>query len=192
MKKSLFTTSPGKSTMQIVVFIVFSLFTVHGSRFGVHPTLCFGQAEMELIDRVVAVVDNNAITLSALRENYEKTKKAQPEITMAEVLQTMVSRLLLLNDAKRLKFEAKTDEEMMNLYIEMKVKAFVQVKEAEMEEYYRQHEKELKDAPYESVRDKIEEVLTEKEINRLLKQHVEELRKKAYVKIELDEDERAK
>jgi hypothetical protein len=174
--------------MQIVVFIVFSLFTLHSSPFTVHGSLCYGQAETELVDRVVAFVDNNAITLSALRETYEKTKKAQPGITMAEVLQTMVNRLLLLNDARRLKFEAKTDEEMMDLYIEMKVKAFVQVKESAMEEYYRQHEQELKDAPYESVRDKIEEVLTEKETNRLLKQHIEELRKKAYVKIELNDD----
>jgi len=185
MKKSLFTACQVKSTIQIVVFIILSLFTVHGS-------LCFGQAETELIDRVVAFVDSNAITLSALRENYEKTKKAQPGVTMTEVLQTMVNRLLILNDAKRLKFEAKTDEEMINLYMEMKVKAFVQVKEAAMEEYYRQHEQELKGAPYESVRDKIEEVLTEKEINRLLKKDIEELRKKAYVKIELDEDDRAK
>ena len=147
---------------------------------------------MELVDRVAAFVDNNAITLSALRETYEKTRKAQPGITMAEVLQAMINRLLLLNDAKRLRFEAKTDDEMINLYIEMKVKAFVQVKEAAMEEYYREHEQELKGAPYESVRDMIEEVLTEKEINRLLKQHIEELRKKAYVKIELDEDGKVK
>ena len=188
MKKSLFTTRRVKSTMQIVVFIVFSLFTLHSSPFTAHDSLCYGQTE--LIDRVVAFVDNNAITLSALRETYEKTRKAEPGITMAEVLQTMVNKLLLLNDAKRLKFEAKTDEEMMNLYIEMKVKAFVQVKESAMEEYYLQHEQELKDAPYESVRDKIEEVLTEKEINRLLKQHIEELRKKAYVKIELNDDGR--
>ena len=185
--------------MQIAVFFLCSFFTLHFSPFTfhyscatIHGSRCFGEEGGELIDRVVAFVDNNAITLSALRETYEKTKKTQPDITMEEVLQTMVNRLLLLNDARRLKFEAKTDEEMIDLYIDMKVKAFVQVKEAAMEEYYRQHEKELKDAPYESVRDKIEEYLTEKEINRLLKQHIEELRKKTYVKITLHEGEGVK
>lgn len=172
-------------TIHVSLFIVcVSLCTLHDSLFTVHAVA----AEMELIDRVVAFVDNNAITLSALRDTYEKTRKAEPDISMEKVLQTMVNRLLLLNDAKRLRFEAKTDDEMINLYIEMKVKAFVQVKEAAMEEYYREHEQELKGAPYESVRDKIEEVLTEKEINRLLTQHIDELRKKAYVKIELNED----
>ena len=141
----------------------------------------------ELIDRVVAYVNDRAITLSELLETYERTKKIQPDISMDEVLNTMVNRLVLLNDARRLKIEAKTDEEVLNEYMELKVRAFIRIKEEDIEDYYRKNEKEFKGAPFESVRDKIEEYLTEKEINRLLKIQIAELRAKAYVKILLKE-----
>ncbi len=144
-------------------------------------------SQAELIDRVVAYVNDRAITLSELLETYERTKKIQPDISMDEVLNTMVNRLVLLNDARRLKIEAKTDEEVLNEYMELKVRAFIRIKEEDIEDYYRKNEKEFKGAPFESVRDKIEEYLTEKEINRLLKIQIAELRAKAYVKILLKE-----
>ena len=137
----------------------------------------------ELIDRVVAFVNDRAITLSELKETYERTRKIQPDISLEEVLNTMVNRLLLLNDARRLKVEAKTDEEVLNEYMDFKVRAFIRVGEEEIEDYYRKNEKEFGGADYESVRDKIEEYLTEKEVNRILKKQVAELREKAYVKI---------
>ncbi|MCL5023831.1 MAG: hypothetical protein M1497_10780 [Nitrospirae bacterium] len=149
--------------------------------------LLFTVGHAELIDRVVACVNDRAITLSELRENYEKTKKIEPDITMAEVLNTMINRLLLLNDARRLKIDAKNDESVLNEYIELKVRAFIRVKEEDIEDYYKKNEKEFKGAPFESVRDKIEEYLTEKEINRLLKKQIAELRAKAYVKVLLKE-----
>jgi len=140
----------------------------------------------ELIDRVVAFVNDRAVTLSDLRDTYERTKKVQPDIFMEEVLNTMINRLLLLDDARRLKIEAKTDEEVLNEYMELKVRAFVRVSEGDIEDYYGKNEQEFKEAPYESVRDKIEEYLMEKEINRLLKIQIAELRAKAFVKILLD------
>lgn len=137
----------------------------------------------ELVERVVAFVDDRAITLSELRETFERTKKVQPDITMSEVLNTMINRLVLLNDARRLKIEAKTDDEVFNEYVDLKVKAFIRVREEDIEDYYRANEKEFKGAVYELVRDKIEEYLTEKEINRLLKKQIAELRGKAYIKV---------
>ena len=146
--------------------------------------------QAELIDRVVAYVNDRAITLSELRETYERTKKMQPDISMEEVLDTTVNRLLLLSDARRLKIESRTDEETLSEYMELKVRAFIRVREEEIEGYYKKNEKEFAGAAYESVRDKIEEYLTEKEINRLLKVQIAELRAKAYVKILLDSSER--
>ncbi|GAB4416254.1 MAG: hypothetical protein OHK0032_12350 [Thermodesulfovibrionales bacterium] len=137
----------------------------------------------ELIDRVVAFVDDRAITLSEFEETCEKTKKVRPEISKEEVLNTMINRILMLNEAKKLKFEAKTDDELIKEYIEMKVKAFIRVSEEEIEEFYNRNISEFKGAGYEAVRDKIEEYLSEREINRLLKRHIEELRARAYIKI---------
>jgi hypothetical protein len=140
-------------------------------------------SEAELIDRVVAYVNDRAITLSDLRETYERTQKIQPDISTDEVLNTMINKLLLLIDARRLKIEAKTDEEVLSEYMELKVRSFIRVREEDIEDYYKKNEKEFAGAAYESVRDKIEDYLTEKEINRILKMHIAELRAKAYVKI---------
>lgn len=144
-------------------------------------------ANSGLVDGIAAFVDDSAITLSDLREAFENTRKVQPDITEKEVLNTMINRRLLLNEAKRLKFEARTDEELLRQYIDLKVRAQIRLKEEEMEEFYRKNLSEFKGAPYEAVRDKIEEYLTEKEINRLLKKHVADLRAKAYVKIVAEE-----
>ena len=146
----------------------------------------FSLASAELIDRVVAFVNDRAITLSELKETYERTRKLQPDITMEEVLNTMVNRLLLLNDARRLKIEAKSDDEILNEYEELKVRALVRVREEDIENYYKKNEKEFGGAPYESVRGKIEALLTEKQTNELLKKQIAELRSKAYVKILLN------
>lgn len=141
----------------------------------------------ELVDRVVAFVNERAITLSELRETYERTKKVQPDISMDEVLNTMINRALLLSDARRLKIDAKTDEDVLSQYMELKVRAFIRVKEEDIEDYYGKNEQEFKGAPFETVRDKIEEYLTEKEINNVLKRQIAELRAKAYVKVLLKE-----
>jgi len=143
----------------------------------------FSQLQAELVDRIVAFVDDRAITLSELLETYERTRKVQADITMKEVLNTMVNRLLLLNDARKLKIEAKNDEELLSEYMELKVRAFVRVSEGDVEDYYKKNEQEFKGAPFESVSAKIEEYLTEKEINRLLIKQIEELRTKSFVKI---------
>ncbi len=165
-----------KSVVRRVLILILS------SVFCILHSVCYAV----LIDRVVAFVDDRAITLRELRETYEKTKKMQQDVSMEEVLNTMINRLLLLNDARRMKIEAKTDDELLNEYIALKVKAFIMVKEEDIEDFYRKNEKEFKDAPLETVRDKIEEYLTEKETNRLLKEKVAELRAKAYVKVLLN------
>lgn len=52
-------------------------------------------------DRVVAFVDDNAITLSELEVMYSVTKKITPDTSKEDVLNTMVNRLLLLREAKK-------------------------------------------------------------------------------------------
>ena len=142
----------------------------------------------ELVDRVVAYVDDRAITLSELNGTLDKTRKVQPDITRQEVLDTIINRMLLLNEARRLRLEGRSDEELLNEYIELRVKAFIRVREEDIEDYYQKNIEEFKDVPYESVRDKIEQYFTEREINSLLKKQIAGLRAKAYVKILIRED----
>ena len=136
-----------------------------------------------LIDRVVAFIDNRAITLRELEDSYEKAKKASPGITMKEALNTMINRRLLIDEAKKLKIEGKDDKEILDRFIEMKVRALIRIREEDMEDFYNKNKSEFKDKNFEDVRDRIEEYLTEKEVNILLEKHIRELRAKAYIKI---------
>lgn len=160
----------------LLVTIIFASFSFHLSAIS----------HAELIDKVVAFVDNSAITLREFEETYEKSRAINPNIPRKEVLNTMINRMLLLTEAKKLKIEARSDEELLSEYIDLKVKAFIKISEEDLEVFYNKNISEFKGAGYDAVRDKIEEYLTEQEINRLLKRHIDELRSKAYIKVIMD------
>ncbi len=134
-------------------------------------------------DRVVAFVDDTAITLSELCEVYTESIKFNPDITKEEVLNSMINRILLIREAKKLHLDATSDEELLKEYISLKMRPHV--KEEDVSDYYQKHIQNFQGKDFESVREEIEVYLTERELNRLMKKHVDELRKKAYIKIQL-------
>lgn len=144
-----------------------------------------GAALAGVIDAVAAFVDEDAITLRELDEAYGKSLKARPDMTRAEALNALINRRLLLREAKRLRFEAPSEEELLRDYIEMKVRAFIKIEEHEIADFYDRNKKEFKGVKLEDARDKIEAYLQEKEVNEKLKDHIEALRQKAYIKINL-------
>ncbi len=137
-------------------------------------------------DRVVAFVDNTAITLSELEERYAKTAEVSPGITRDEVLNTMVNRLLLLREAKKMRLEAPSEDELLKEYIDLKIRAFIKIKEEELIDFYKEHISDFHGRRFEDVREGIEDYLIEKELNERLKIHISELRGKAYIKIQLN------
>jgi hypothetical protein len=139
-------------------------------------------------DRVVAFVGNDAITLSELEKTFTDTLKITPNVTKDEVLNTMVNRLLLLREAKKIKLEAPSEDELLREYIDLKIKAFISIKEDELTDFYEKHLSDFQGKEFESVRDEIESYLTEKELNQHLKLHINELREKACIKIQLNQD----
>lgn len=134
----------------------------------------------EIKDRVVAFVDSTAITLSELEETYIKTLKVTLDVTKDEVLNTMINKVLLLREAKKFKLEAPSEDELMREYIELKIRPFITIKEQELIDFYG-HE-------FETVREEIETYLVEREINQRVKSHIDDLRRKAYIKIQLDQE----
>lgn len=154
------------------------------------PLLCFAMLLLycstvaaELIDRVIAFVDERSITLREFNQYYDNTEKIRPGISREDVLNTYINRILLLREAKKLKIEARSEDELLNEYIELKVKAFIRIREEEIRAFYDSNISEFKDLSYESVRDKIEDYLIQLELNRLLKRHINELRANSYIKI---------
>jgi len=141
----------------------------------------------EIRDRVVAFVDNTAITLSDLEAKYAETLKATPNITKEEVLTTMLNRTLLLREAKRFRLEAPSEEEVLKEYIDLKLRAFIRIRDQEVTDFYQQHLIDFQGKELDEVRDQIETYLTENELNQRLKLHINELRGKACVKVQLNQ-----
>ncbi|MDH4231107.1 MAG: SurA N-terminal domain-containing protein [Nitrospirota bacterium] len=134
-------------------------------------------------DRVAAFVDDEAITCSELQDQYRKTLSVTPDITIGEVLDTMINRLLILREAKKYRIEEPTQEEVIREYIDLKVRAFIRVTETEIETYYEENSSMFSGKVYDDVRDEIEQYLTEKDLNRRLKEIIREFRKSAYIKV---------
>ena len=134
-------------------------------------------------DRVAAFVDDEAITNSELQDQYRKALKVTPDITIEEVLNTMINRVLILREAKKYRIEEPTPEEVIREYIDLKVRAFIRVTETEIETYFRENSSMFSGKEYDDVRDEIEQYLTEKDLNERLKEIIREIRKTAYIKI---------
>jgi hypothetical protein len=150
-------------------------------------TSYFSAVNAEIRDRVVAFVDNDAITLSELEERYAHALKITPHITKEEVLNTMVNRLLLLREARKIKLEALNEDELLQEYIDLKIRAFIRVNEEDVVDFYEGHIDDFQEKELDMVREEIENVLIEKALNERLKSHINELKGKACVKIQLYE-----
>lgn len=158
-----------------LLFIVFILIIDHRSL-----------AAAEIRDCVASFVDNTAITLSELEEAYKKAVELAPGITKEEVLNTMINKVLLLREAKKIGLEASSEDELLKEYTDLKIRAFIRIREEEITDFYEKHLNDFQGKEIESVRDEIEGYLTEKEVNERLKSRIKELRGKAFIKIQLN------
>jgi hypothetical protein len=163
---------------QLFLLLFIAFLVVNG-----HCPLLFA----EISDRVVAFVDNTAITLSELEITYADTIKITPKVTKDEVLNTVINRLLLLREAKKIGLEAPSEDKLLQEYIDLKIRAFINIKEKELLDFYNKHLTDFKGREFESVREEIEKYLIENELNPRLKAHISELREKVCIKIQLNE-----
>ncbi len=137
----------------------------------------------ELINTVVAFIDDQAITLRDFEDYYTIAKKFHTDITPEKALETLINRLILLREARRLKLKGSTEDDIINTYIDIKVRAFVRVSEEEINRFYEANKEKMKDVPLQDVRQQIENLLIEKKVNNLLKIHLRKLKEKSYIKI---------
>ena len=142
----------------------------------------------EINDRVAAYVDNEAITVSELEIAFADTLHILPSVTKMEVLQTMINRIILLREARHIRLDAPNDEELLNEYLGLKIRAFIRIKEEELSEFYEQNRSDFHDKDLEDVREEIESYLIEKKLNENLKEHINNLRREACIEIQLDEE----
>lgn len=141
----------------------------------------------DMRDRVVAYVDNTAITLSELEKKYAETVQVSPAITKEEVLNTMVNRVLLVREARKIRLKAEREDELLKEYIDLKIRAFIQIKDEDISAYYNLHAADWPGKELDELREYIENYLIERELNKRLKAHITELRNDACVKVQLNQ-----
>ncbi len=142
----------------------------------------------EVIDRVVAYVDDTAITLSEFRESRVKMKESVDSITDEEVINSMINRILLLKEAKKMRLEAANADDTIAYYIDIKIKSSIIIREDVILKFYNENISEFGSMDYLSVREEIEAYLVELETNKQIKKHLEELRKNADIVMQLRTD----
>jgi outer membrane protein assembly factor BamA len=107
-------------------YITFQILEGYMTNFG--KTIVSGNSGARhkvITDRVVAFVDNTAITLSEFEDVYSNSLMATPGITKEEVLDTMVNRLLLIRKANRPRLEASSEDELLEEYIDLNLRPFI-------------------------------------------------------------------
>jgi hypothetical protein len=144
----------------------------------------------ELMERVVAIVDDDVILLSELNEALKKAEGRKS----IEVLNEMINRRLLLKDAQRFIHVSGsihyTDEEIDRIikeYINLRIRPFIRIPVEEVEGYFREHRESFGDRNFYEVKDEIEALLTEEEVRRRLNEHLRRLKNKSYIRIQLDD-----
>lgn len=147
---------------------------------------CIGTAHGRIIDRVVASIDDLAITESELREKHQELLKVNKDITVAEALQNMINRNMLLKDAKKYRMEGE-ESEVIKQYIDLKIRALIVIQENEVRKYFNNHQEEFEGQKYETVYQDIVKYLTELQVNERLKLQIEKLRSGASIRIMLDD-----
>jgi hypothetical protein len=146
----------------------------------------------EVLDRVVAIVDDEIVMMSEFNEALHSALDSGLEVKKEDILDGLINRILLLRAAKNIKRKhiysvqtAREDNVIINEYIEKRLKAFIRISYEETEQFYRDN-KEFFTEDFYDIRDEIESYLVEIELNKRLKSHLVELREKAYIRIQLD------
>jgi len=157
------------------LFVIF-IFMIHASSLS---------AGMK--DRVVAYVDNTAITLSELEKKYAETVHVTPAVTREEVLNTMINRVLLVREARKIRLKSQLEDELLKEYADLRIRAFIRIKDEEIRTFYDTHASDFLEKDLDEMREDIENYLIEQEVNKRLKEHIAELRNNACVNMQLDQ-----
>lgn len=152
-------------------------------------------AYAEVLERVVAIVNDDLILLSEFQEALNSAKASDSGVSREKVLNEMIDNRLLLNEAKKYRIitpdksrKAGSDRALIREYIHRRIKALIHIPYEEIEHYYQMNRDLYGDKEIIDVRDEIEEQLVEMELKTKLREHIEELRKQSYIRIRLDGD----
>lgn len=149
----------------------------------------------EVLERIAAIVNDDVILLSEFQAALQFAKKADEAVSEEMVLNEMINRRLLFNEARKNRvgrsYKGKKTEAdnsaVIKEYIDSRIKAFIHIPYETVQEYYESNRPLFADREFYDARDEIEDLLIEKELAVKLREHIGELRGKAYISIQLKE-----
>ena len=155
-----------------------------------------GHCHAEMLDRVVAIVNDDVILHSEFLRTFETAMEYDPDVTEADVLDEMIDRRLLLKEARKFRLtssddaqdKAKDDMQIIKEYIDVRLKGFIHVPYEDVEYYYYQKGDSFAGKDFFDVRNEIEEFLIEQELNIKLLEYIEDLKQNAYIRVQLGTD----
>jgi len=108
----------------------------------------------------------------------------------------MIDRLLLLKEARKFRLTSSDDEQgkvkddkvIIKEYIDVRLKGFIHVPYEDVEYYYYQKRDSFSGKDFFDVRNEIEEYLIEQELNIKLLEYLEDLKRNAYIRVQLGTD----
>ncbi len=157
--------------------------------------LSAGFVYAEILERVVATVNDDVILLSELEDEFRAAQKVDKGVTREKVLNDMIDRLLLLKEARRFRIalspapgEAKIDNNrIINEYINKRIKILIHIPFEKIESYYTKNRARFNGRDFYEVKDEIEDYLIKQELKIKLRQYINELRKRADITVMLHE-----
>ncbi len=149
----------------------------------------------EILERIVAIVNDDVILLSEYKKELESAKKSGRRRSVEEVLEEMINSNLLLHEAKKYwagvsvvrNDTAIDDKAVINEYINRRIKAFIHIAYEDIEAYYMNNRDLFGNREFYNARDEIEEYLVNEELKVRLRQYLKELRKSAYIRVQLND-----
>lgn len=166
-----------KSLFYYVFVVSFFLLTVY--------------AQAEIIERVVAIVNDDIILLSEFKDAYRGAALSRARISEGEFLDEMINKILILQQARRFGFDASVesrefaDNLIVEKYLERRIKAFIHIPFADVENYYLDNRPLFKGKSFFDVQDEIEAVLLDESLGDKISQHIKELRDNSYIRVQL-------
>lgn len=146
----------------------------------------------EVIERVVAIINDDIILLSELHEAVKIAKDEGQDKNEIEILNEMIDRRLLLKEAERfipvvkeVTYSEEYEDAVIREYINMRIRPFIRIPISDIESYYEKNRELFKGRKFYDVKDEIEAILTEEALRQRLAEHLRELREKTYIRIQL-------
>ena len=168
--------------------LVYKLFLI--CLLAVFCLLPLDSVRAEVVERVVAVVDDDVILLTEFREALRRVKESGEKADEKKIIEEMINEILLLEQAEKFSFSIKDigagDDEIIRNYINKRIKALIYIPFREIEAYYYNNLEKYSEMDFDDVKKEIEKYLINMTLEIRLQEHIDELRENVRIRVQLD------